>query len=159
MSIRIRTAAATDAERVVDLYDEFTQYLRRLGDSADCNLTPDIYRRHGFGPNPAFCGLVAESDSGIIGYLLYHFGYDAELAARVMYIVDLYVAEEHRMRGAGTSLMASAQSICRDSEAMEIVWSVYKPNHAAHQFYERRGAELVDDLDYMHLKVESQNGQ
>ncbi len=155
MSIRIRAAAATDAERVVNLYDEFTQYLRRLGDSADCHLTPDIYRRDGFGPNAAFFGLIAESDSEVVGYLLYHFGYDSELAARTMYIMDLYVAEEHRMRGAGASLMAHARSICRNSDVMEIVWSVYKLNHTARKFYQRLGAKLIDDVDYMYLEIES----
>ncbi len=157
MSIRTRIAAATDAERVVALYEEFTRYLRGLGDTTDYQLTSDIFRRDGFGANAAFFGLVAESNSKVIGYLLYHFGYDAELAARVMYIIDLYVSEEHQMQGAGASLMTHAKSICRDSEAIEMVWSVYKLNPKAREFYERLGAELIDDLDYMYLKVEGQN--
>ncbi len=123
MKIRVRTATETDAERVVDLYDEFAEYLRALemGDDTEGNLTPEIYRRDGFGPHPAFFGLIAESEGEVIGYLLYHFGYDSELAARVMYIIDLYVSEKHRMRGAGASLMSHAQSICRNSDVMEIV--------------------------------------
>ena len=159
MSIQTRPAVVTDAERIVALYGEFTGYLRKLGDNTDYRLTPDIYRRDGFGPNPAFFGLVAELGSEVIGYLLYHFGYDAELAARVMFIIDLYVAEEHRMQKAGTSLMAHAQSICRESQATEILWSVYKPNRTAHDFYKRLGAELIDDLDYMYLKVGGQNAK
>jgi len=130
MSIRIRDATAADAERVIDLYDEFNGYLHELGvgDGVDANLTVERYRRDGFGPNPAFCGLIAESDGEVVGYLLYHFGYDTELADRVMYILDLYVTEAQRMR--------------------------YKPNQAARAFYQHLGAEIVDDLDYMYLKVE-----
>lgn len=86
---RTRIATATDAERVVALYDEFTRYLRRLGDTTVTHLTSDIYRRDGFGPNPAFFGLVAECDGEVIGYLLYHFGYGSELAARTMFVIDL----------------------------------------------------------------------
>ena len=157
MGIRTRIAAASDGDRVVALYDEFTRYLRELGDTTDYQLTSDIYRRDGFGPNAAFFGLVAESDCEVIGYLLYHFGYDAELAARVMYIIDLFVSEEHRMQGAGASLMTHAQSICRDSEAVEMVWSVYKLNPKAREFYERLGGELIEDSDYMYLKVQGQN--
>jgi len=157
MSIQIRMATATDAERIVALYKEFTRYLRGLGDAGEDRLTTDIYRRDGFGSDPAFFGLVAESNSKVIGYLLFHFGYDSELAARVMYIIDLYVSEEHRMQGAGAFLMAKAQSICRESEATEMVWSVYKVNPKAREFYERLGAELIGDLDYMHLKVEGKN--
>ena len=159
MGIRTRTALVTDAERVVALYHEFTRYLRSLGDKAENRLTPDIYRRDGFGEDPAFSGLVAEFDREVVGYLLYHFGYDAELAARVMFVIDLYVAKEHRMRGIGTSLMNHAKSICCKSDVDEIVWSVYKPNIGAHDFYKRLGAESIDDLDYMRLKVKGQNAQ
>jgi GNAT superfamily N-acetyltransferase len=157
MGIRIRTATASDAERVVRLYDEFAQYIHTLemGADTDGNLTAEIYQRDGFGPNPAFFGLIAESDGKVIGYLLYHFGYDSELAARVMYIIDLYVSEKHRMRRAGASLMTHAQSICRKYNVIEIVWSVYKPNHAARKFYQRLGVKLIDDEDYMYLAVES----
>jgi ribosomal protein S18 acetylase RimI-like enzyme len=156
MSISIRDATAADAERVIDLYDEFNRYLSEMGvgNDVDANLTVERYRRDGFGPNPAFCGLIAESDSEVVGYLLYHFGYDTELADRVMYLLDLYVKEAHRMRGAGASLMAHAKSICHDADATEILWSVYKPNQAARKFYQRLGAEIIDDLDYMFLKVE-----
>jgi ribosomal protein S18 acetylase RimI-like enzyme len=156
MSISIRDATAADAQRVIDLYDEFNRYLSELGvgDGEDCNFTQELYRRDGFGPNPAFFGLIAESDGDVVGYLLYHFGYDTELADRVMYILDLYVTQAQRMRGAGASLMARAKSICHDADATEILWSVYKPNQAARKFYQRLGAEIIDDLDYMFLKVE-----
>lgn len=156
-SIRTRIATAEDAERVIALYEEFTRYLRGLGDNADAQLTVESYRRDGFGPNPAFYGLVAEHDNEVIGYLLYHFGYDSELAARVMFVVDLYIAEEQRMQGAGASLMGHVESICRDSEVNQIVWSVHKLNLAARDFYGRMGGKLIDDLDFMYLEVEDQN--
>jgi ribosomal protein S18 acetylase RimI-like enzyme len=159
MKIQVRAATETDAECVVELYDEFAQYLSALemGDDTEANLTAEIYRRDGFGPNPAFFGLIAESEGEVIGYLLYHFGYDSELAARIMYIIDLYVSQKHRMRGAGASLMSHAQTICRNSDVVEIVWSVYKPNQAAREFYRHLGAKLIDDEDYMYLKVESKD--
>lgn len=160
MSIRVRSATEADAECVVKLYDEFAQYLRTLEieDDIEGNLTPEIYRRDGFGPKPAFFGLIAESEGEVIGYLLYHFGYDSELAARVMYIIDLYVSDKHRMCGAGASLMSQTQSICRNSDVKAIVWSVYKPNHAARKFYQRLGARIIDDEDYMYLEIESKDG-
>ena len=153
MNIRIRVATANDADQVVGLYREFTQYLQALGDSTDARLTAEIYRRDGFGENPAFFGLVAECENEVTGYLLYHFGYDTELAARVMYIMDLYVEERQRMQGAAALLMAHTQSICRDYGAIEILWSVYKLNPRAREFYEKLGGKLIDDLDYMYLEV------
>lgn len=96
MNPEVRSAAEADAARVMELYREFTEYLRALGDDPDARLTQELFRRHGFGPNAAFHTLVAECDRLVVGYLLYHFGYDAELATRTLCIVDLYAARNHR---------------------------------------------------------------
>ncbi|MEJ2630173.1 MAG: GNAT family N-acetyltransferase [Acidihalobacter sp.] len=94
----------------------------------DARLTPELFRRDGFGPTPAFHTLVAERDGVVIDYLLYHFGYDAELAARAMHIVDLYATRHHRGQGAGSALMTSARAICCADAIPRMVWSDYKPN-------------------------------
>ncbi|MFB3106847.1 MAG: N-acetyltransferase family protein [Pseudomonadales bacterium] len=154
MAINVRRAMGADAERVASLSRDFAEYLRKLGDTTDFQFTPETYRRDGFGVNPAFFGLVAETNAEIVGYLLYHFGYDVDLAARTLHIVDLYVSEESRRQGVGKSLMAFAQRVCRDVGAKEILWSVYKSNQPAYGFYARLGGEMVDDQDFMYLAVE-----
>lgn len=153
MNVKIRPAVQTDAENVVALYREFTRYLSELGDEPEGRLTPGLFRSQGFGPDPAFHTLVAGSAGGIVGYLLYHFGYDADRAARVMYMADLYVTGGRRGQGVGSALMARACSICRDRGATEMLWSVYRPNRPAKRFYEGLGATVVDDLDFMRLAV------
>ena len=159
MNIQVRVATENDADQVVALYGEFTQYLQALGDSTEARLTAEIYRRDGFGENRAFSGLVAELENELVGYLLYHFGYDTELAARVIYIIDLYVADRHRMQGVAASLMTAVESISRDSGVKELLWSVYKLNPRAREFYEKSGAKLIDDLDYMYLEVGDAGGK
>lgn len=154
MAINVRRAVEADAERVASLSRDFAEHLRKLGDTTDFQFTAETYRRDGFGVNPAFFGLVAEIDAKVVGYLLYHFGYDADLAARTLYIIDLYVSEESRRQGVGKSLMAFAQRVCRDVGAKEIWWSVYKSNQPAYGFYARLGGEMVDDQDFMYLAVE-----
>ncbi len=154
MSLTVRPATESDAVQVASLSREFTSYLQTLGDPTDFRFSAETYKRDGFGPKPVFCGLVAETNSEIVGYLLYHFGYDADLAARILHIIDLYVAPEHRMFGAGKALMTEAQMICREENVREMLWSVYKPNKLARGFYDHLGAELIDDLDYMHIKVD-----
>ena len=153
MSIRIRVATENDADKIISLYEEFTQYLRALGDTTEARFTASTCRRDGFGENPAFHGLVAEFENQVAGYLLYHFGYDTELAARVIYVIDLYVAEHCRMQGIATALMTQTEAIAREHEASEILWSVYKLNPAARVFYEKLGGKHIDDLHYMYLQV------
>jgi hypothetical protein len=33
-------------------------------------------------------------------------------------------------------------------------WSVYKPNRATREFYEKLGAKILDDEDHMYIEVE-----
>src|SRR5689334_20387921 len=104
MALKTRAAGAGDADRVGELAREFADYLRSLGDTTDFHFTSESYLRDGFGSNPAFSGLVAELDGNVIGYLLYHFGYDSDRAARNLHIADLYVDVRSRHQGVGRAL-------------------------------------------------------
>ena len=147
MSLNIRKATAADAQEIAALVKEFQGYLRALGDRTRFEFTAETYLRDGFGPNPAFSGLVAELDNKISGYLLYHLGYDTDRAMRLMYMIDLYVSQAKRRRGVGKSLMAEAKAICREAGSREIIWSVFIPNKLAFQFYESQGAKRIQGLE------------
>jgi ribosomal protein S18 acetylase RimI-like enzyme len=115
--ISVRPLTLADAPAVAEVSAEFADYLRSLGDAGEHNLTAAAIRRDGFGPSAAFAGLVAASQGAsegeVIGYLLYHLGYDADLAARNLQVIDLYVSSAARRLGAGRALMAEAAHICR----------------------------------------------
>jgi ribosomal protein S18 acetylase RimI-like enzyme len=152
MTLIVRPATAADAEAVGKLARQFAGYLRDLGDTTDFKLSAEAYLRDGFGPKPAFAGLVAEFDGNVIGYLLYHFGYDSDRAARNLHIVDLYVGFAGRKRGAGRALMTAAARIAYEEGAQELVWAVYHANDLAAAFYERLGAQRITDLFFMKLR-------
>jgi GNAT superfamily N-acetyltransferase len=151
----IRIATIADADAIGELAKEFQAYLRALGDQTQFEFTAEAYRRDGFGPHPAFAGLVAELDSEVVGYLLYHFGYDTDRAMRLMFVVDLYVQETKRRRGTGGSLMRAAARTCREAGGRELMWSVFIANKPAFQFYERLGAKYLQELKYMYWPVSS----
>jgi GNAT superfamily N-acetyltransferase len=151
MSILIRTATPTDATEIGQMAEQLAAYLRSLGDPTDFQFNAETYLRDGFGPNPAFAGLVAEADGQVIGYLLYHFGYDTDFAIRILYVVDLYVREDARGQGAGTALMREAARICREAGGHALTWAVHAANRLAARFYEHLGAEYIEDLRWMWL--------
>jgi ribosomal protein S18 acetylase RimI-like enzyme len=155
MALIVRPATAADAEVVGKLAQQFAGYLRNLGDTTEFKLSVESYLRDGFGPKPAFAGLVAQLDDSVIGYLLYHFGYDSDGAVRNLYIVDLYVELEARKRGAGRALMTEAARIAREEDAQELVWAVYHANALAATFYERLGAQRITDAFFMKLRSDS----
>ena len=154
MGLTIRSALATDAPTVGSLVKQFANYLRTLGDQTDFKLTAEAYLRDGFGLRPAFQGLVAEDGGQVIGYLLYHFGYDSDGAFRNLHIVDLYVDFKARKKGVGRALMKATAGIARQAGAREIIWSVYHANDLAASFYERLGASRISDLFFMKLPVD-----
>jgi ribosomal protein S18 acetylase RimI-like enzyme len=156
MILNVRPMTPADALPVAGLAAEFAGYLRGLGDQGPHDLTADAIRRDGFGPGAAFSGLVAISDGDqTIGYLLYHLGYDADLAARNLHVIDLYVAAAARRRGAGRALMTEAAHLGRVAGARYLFWAVYRPNRLAADFYTALGARAVPDLDFMFINAES----
>jgi len=152
----IRQATSDDADRVGELAKQFANYLRSLGDTADFKFDKAAYLRDGFGSRPAFSGVVAEMDAKVIGYLLYHSGYDTDRGERLLYVVDLYVEERFRGRGAGRALMEEAAVIGKREGASALIWTVYFANLDASEFYRRIGARHVKGLDIMYLEIDSQ---
>jgi len=152
MTLNIRAATADDAEAVGSLALQFAVYLRSLGDRTDFQMNAQTYLRDGFGTNPAFSGIVAEQDGNIVGYLLYHFGYDTDSAMRNLHVVDLYVNEKARRQGVGKALMSAAAKLSRDAGGMHLFWSVYVHNKVAASFYESLGARYTRDLLFMTIE-------
>jgi len=153
MDFIIRPVESRDAESIGQLAKEFVDYLNSLGDKTGQKFDAKVFLRDGFGANPAFSGIAAERDGEILGYLLYHFGYDVDYATRTLHVVDLYVRENSRGRGVGSALMKQASEICRAFGGTQLFWAVFAPNKAAIRFYERLGARLTQNLLFMRLDV------
>lgn len=150
----IRASTPADAEAIGMMAAEFQAYLRGLGDQTPFDWGAAKYLRDGFGDHPAFQGLVAETDSGVGGYLLYHFGYDTDVGQRLVHIIDLYVREAFRKHGLGSALLQRVAEIGRAREAEVLFWCVYHRNTAALRFYEKMGAKLVKSLHFMILPID-----
>jgi ribosomal protein S18 acetylase RimI-like enzyme len=146
----IRVATRDDAETIGELARQFADYLRSLGDPTDFRFDAEAYLRDGFGPNPAFAGLVAELEGRVVGYLLYNFNYDTDKAIRLLQVLDLYVHDSARRHGTGRGLMQAAAKICRQAGGSELFWTVYSHNQLAFKFYESLGAQYAKDLQIMY---------
>lgn len=145
----VRPMLPTDVEAVAELIAEFARYMQELGDTTGPNLTAEALTRDGFGPRPAFEGLVAEVDGTATGFLLYHDGYDTDEARRLVFIVDLFVSPKARKSGLGAALLREVAAVAKERGAAQLVWTVDKRNAEAVSFYERQGAQVVDTLHLM----------
>jgi GNAT superfamily N-acetyltransferase len=153
MGITVRRASAADASVVATMIKSFQAYLRSLGDETGFGFDAHAYVRDGFGPDPAFAGLLAEIDGTAAGYLLYHHGYDTDRGERLTYVIDLYVQDGFRRIGVGKALMQAAAKACAEVGGTTLVWTVYKRNQLAFDFYNGLGARRLTDLELMALPV------
>jgi len=151
--LTVRALTAADVDIVQEMVLEFGAYLMGLGDSWSHNFTAEKYLKDGFGPNPAFHGLIAERDGQALGYVLMSPNYDVDRGMRIEVVIDLWVRPAIRRSGAGRGLMAAAAETARKRGARSLLWAVYKPNRLAFDFYQAIGGKLVADLDWMYLDL------
>ena len=150
----IRPASESDADAIGALAAEFQAYLRDLGDRTDFAWGAKEFLRDGFGERAAFAGVVAEADGAVVGYALYHDGYETDRGRRLVNLIDLYVQKDARRQGVGRALMQRIAELGRERGADIVFWSVYKPNTLASAFYERLGARYsATDLNWMSLDL------
>jgi GNAT superfamily N-acetyltransferase len=153
MDYSIRPAVREDAKAILRLSTEFADWIRTLGGPHESHFNVASYLRDGFGPAPAFSGLVADSGAEILGYVLYHEGYDVDEAARTLNLIDLYVREDARRIGVGGSLIREAGNVCRQIGGSQLYWSVYEFNQPAFEFYEKLGASYLNEQKIMYLDI------
>ncbi len=138
---RIRPATVADAEIVAAMCKSLAR--DEGGDSAP-QLTPEAFRRDGFGPAAAFSCLIADRDGTAVGYALHCPDYDTDRLCRSVYLADLFVEKAARGLGIGRRLMAAVAGAAAQAGAQQMIWGVLKANAAAQHFYEAVGRESVD---------------
>jgi GNAT superfamily N-acetyltransferase len=154
MPLTVRSLTAADADAVIAMNGEFVAYLAAMGDpdSQAQHFTREKYLADGFGADPAFAGYIAEEAGTSLGYLLYCKGYNVDVAERLFFICDLWVAGRARRKGVGRALMARCAADCRAWGGQRLEWNVYQPNKMAFDFYRRLGAEVIDGLMVMSIR-------
>ena len=148
----IRACLASDAAGIETLFREFVDYLRSIGDRNEYRFGAQQYLTDGFGSDPIFRGLVAEDESGLIGYVLFSRSYDGDYV-RLFYIVDLYVQQTSRGNGVGRMLMNAVREIAVAEGISRLTWAVHKNNERAIRFYERLGARYASEMHIMYLDL------
>lgn len=133
--ISIRPAVPGDVPRVVDLANA----LNRFHDKPE-NFSEDGVREDLFGPSPAYDLLLAEFGGAVVGYALFHDCYNTDIAARGVWLADIYVTDAARGHGAGQALMAGVARAALDRGAKSVWWGVLSSNGRARDFYARLGA-------------------
>jgi ribosomal protein S18 acetylase RimI-like enzyme len=137
----IRPAIPDDAEAI---HAMLLDLARGLGFADKIRSTPDSLRRHGFGPAPAFHGLVAERDGAPVGTCLWFAHFSTFRGEPGVYVQDLYVAPSERGTGLGRRLLAAAAAQGQARGATHLRLSVEADNDGAQRFYAAQGLRWQD---------------
>lgn len=140
-------------ESVLDLSEEFEDYIQSLSDlprePLDVEKKRKMFHEYVFSESPAFSGYVAEIDNEIVGYAMYHYGFDPdEMQWKVIYLIDLFVSERARGKGIGRALIEELQS---HEDSLWLYFWVWKKNLPAIEFYKKMWADWIDDVPFMKL--------
>ena len=138
----IRRARPADLPAIYGLIRDLAEYER----SADqVTGTEQDLDRALFGPEPAVFAHVAEHDGQIAGFALWFLNYSTWVGRNGIYLEDLYVRPELRGAGYGGLLLAELAALCVARGYGRLEWSVLDWNEPARGFYERLGAEPMDE--------------
>lgn len=135
----IRRATAEDAAAIAHLANQLGRH-EGLSDVFD----EALILKDGFGDRPAFQVLIAERSGQPVGYALFTDGYNTDIAARSVWLNDLFVDESARGGGIGRRLLAAVARIAVERGARSVWWGVRSSNRRARQFYAGLGAKDDD---------------
>jgi GNAT superfamily N-acetyltransferase len=135
-AVRVRPARADEAATLAEMANDLTEHVG----IHTRPFTAERMRAGGFGPAAAFTPLVAEADGAVVGYAFFVQGYSTDLAARTVWLHDIFVTPAARGRGVGRARMTAvaAETVRRGCASLE--WGVHATSHAALEFYRRLGA-------------------
>jgi GNAT superfamily N-acetyltransferase len=137
-AVRVRPARLAEAAILAEMANDLNDH-----DHVGIHgrpFTPEKVRAHAFGPQAAFTPLVAELDGAVVGYVFFSLGYNTDVAARSMWLHDLFVAPAARGRGVGYALMAAVAAETMRLGGVALEWGVHAANAGALEFYRRLGA-------------------
>lgn len=143
----VRKARKSESGRFLRLLVELAKYERLEPPSASARrrIVRDIFGRR------RLSLLLALLDGDVVGYALYFFSYSSFLARPTLYLEDLYVAGDSRRSGIGSALFASCASEARRAGCGRMEWAVLRWNSPAVDFYEKLGADRLDEWAYYRL--------
>jgi GNAT superfamily N-acetyltransferase len=135
-AVRVRPARPDESALLAEMANDLNEHVGIFGRP----FTAERVRADGFGPGAAFTPMVAELDGAVVGYVFFTLGYNTDIAARAMWLHDIFVTPAARGKGVGHALMAAvaAETVRLGGRSLE--WGVHTANTGALEFYRRLGA-------------------
>ncbi len=143
----VRKGTKNDVRAVHALIVELAIYERA---EQEVSNTVDQLLRDGFGENPVYELLVAETEGKVVGMALWYTKYST-WKGKCGYLEDLVVQADLRGRGIGKALFLEVAKACARRGYGRMEWQVLDWNEPAIGFYRSLGAGL--DPEWLNGKL------
>jgi GNAT superfamily N-acetyltransferase len=147
MNTIIRKGRKEDLPAVLNLIKELAEY-ERAPDAV--TNTIEAMETDGFGPEPCFRFVVAETEEKITGMALFYVKYST-WRGRGVYLDDIIVTESYRNSGIGKKLFDEVVKYCLEVDARGMWWQVLEWNEPALNFY--RKIDSIFDDEWVNCKL------
>jgi GNAT superfamily N-acetyltransferase len=140
--VRVRPARRVDAALIYGFVRQLAEYeqLSHAVRAAEADITGLL-----FGPQPRAACEIAEIGGQPVGFALWFYNVSTFAGRAGIYIEDLFVIPEARGRGAGKALLSALAHRCVEEGLGRMEWAVLDWNAPAIAFYDRAGAQSLDD--------------
>jgi GNAT superfamily N-acetyltransferase len=145
----IRTATPADIPLILELIRALATYER---EPDAVKTTEADLLRDGFGKQPCFECLIAESEDGeAAGFALYFYNYSTWRGRSGIHLEDLFVLPRFRGLGIGKALLARVAARAAEQGCVRLQWDVLEWNQTAIDFYQGLGAQFLDEWRIMRV--------
>jgi GNAT superfamily N-acetyltransferase len=138
----IRAVTEADVPVVLDLVKKLAEYERLTHLVV---ATEDDFREALFGPRPSVEAVLAFAGGEPVGFALFFTSFSTFLGRPGLYLEDIFVEPDYRGKGIGKALLKHLATIARERNYGRMEWAVLDWNQPAIGFYQRLGAQLMDE--------------
>ncbi len=150
IAFTIRKATSKDVPSIMQLVRELAEFEKAPEEVLN---SESQMLAEGFGENPAFEALVAETEKSICGMSLYYYSYST-WKGRSMYIDDIIVNENCRNQGIGRALMEATIQVAKEKNVGKLHWQVLDWNEPAIKFYQKYDPSF--DPEWINCAIEKE---
>lgn len=101
-----------------------------------------------FDDQSPYWGLVAEDETGVIGFAIQQDQRSSWNTAPIVYLEDLFVADTARGSGAGRALMEAGMKRAKDAGFCKYYWQTDTGNTTARYLYDNMTGGINDRVTY-----------
>ena len=138
----VRQARKEDMPQVLELIKELAVFEKEPETVVEVTL--EELQQAGFSENPQFTCFVVDHYGKILGMALVYFRFST-WKGKTIHLEDLIVRQQERGKGIGMMLYKRVMEFAKEENVKRVNWVVLDWNTDAIRFYEKTGAEVLDD--------------